>query len=214
MKRFLLIALLAAAPSAAQMPPRLPPVDHCASDRSFVGFRNELRAAIARRDAAFILTHVSHDVVYPNAIDGSRAGFARFWGLDRPERSRLWGELAAALRLGCARDEEGQLWIPGANLPRADGTDAMSFREIAIPLNRNAVLRAEPSDSSRVVLRLRYDVLDTVGQDDGHSAWVHVWVGRREGYIRRSQIRQLTDYAAVFEKRRGRWLLTSFIQGD
>lgn len=215
MKRFLLLALLAAAPSVAPAQMYLPPVDRCASDRSFVTFRNELRSAIARRDAAFILAHVSDTVVYPNSFNGSRAGFARYWGLDQPERSRLWRELAAVLRLGCARDEVGQLWVPAANLPQADGTDAMSFREMAVPIVPRLPLRGAPSDTSRILARLRWDALTTPEHDDGRGAWVRVRDAHdREGWVRRSQIRQLTDYAAVFEKRRGRWLLTSFIQGD
>jgi hypothetical protein len=50
-----LLPLLALPAAAAAVPPRIPPADNCARDRSFLAFRNALHGAIARRDAAFIL---------------------------------------------------------------------------------------------------------------------------------------------------------------
>src|SRR5690242_15781602 len=111
----LLVLPLAAAPAVA-LPPRLPPTDHCAQDRSFLAFRAALLAAIARHYAAFILRIAADDIEYSFGDPPGRPGFARAWGLARPATSQLWRELGAALRLGCARDEGGEFWAPSMSL--------------------------------------------------------------------------------------------------
>jgi len=99
------LLVMSAAAAAQPMPTRMPPTDYCAQDRSFVAFRNALNGAIARRDAAFILSIAADNIEYSFGDTPGRAGFARAWGLAHPATSPLWRELGAALRLGCARDE-------------------------------------------------------------------------------------------------------------
>lgn len=214
MLRFLLLALLFTASAAGAQVNRLPPTDSCASDRSFVAFRARLNAAIARRDAAALLAMVSDDMSFSFGDDPGRDGFARAWDLAHPATSRLWGELAAALRLGCARDRQGQLWVPSLSLPDEDAPDDASYEGnmLALP---GAVLREAPSDGAPIVATMRWDILMLVPEDDRQSVWAHASLDNdRTGYVRRSQLRSFTDYRAVFEKRRGRWLLTAFVIGD
>src|SRR5258706_126988 len=80
---------------------RLPPVDRCAPDPSFVAFRSQLRAAVARRDGVWLLSIAAPDIEYSFGDTPGRAGFARVWGLNRPATSRIWRELGEVLRLGC-----------------------------------------------------------------------------------------------------------------
>ena len=216
MMRPLLAALLIAAPvGASAQPRRVPPVDQCASDRSFVAFRSGLNAAIARRDAATILSIVSDDISYSFGDAPGRAGFAEAWRLDRPAASPLWRELGAALRLGCARDREGALWAPSMSMPNEDDPDDATYGGIVVAVAPGAALRAAPSDRARIVAPLRYDVLVLPPDDDGRGAWVRAEMDeRRRGWIRRSQVRAFTDYRAVFEKRGGRWRMTAFVAGD
>src|SRR4051812_16754107 len=108
-------SLLLISAGAAALPPRIPPTDQCARDRSFVAFRVALNAAIARRDAAFILAVAADDIEYSFGDSPGKAGFARAWGLAHPATSRLWRELGAALRLGCARDGNG-FWAPSMSV--------------------------------------------------------------------------------------------------
>lgn len=209
-----LLALLIAAPAGAEVR-RVPPVDQCASDPSFVAFRTQLRAAIARRDAAYILSIASDDIAFGFGDAPGRAGFAAAWELDRPAASLIWRALGAALRLGCARDRQGALWVPSMSLPDEDAPDDATYGGIVVAVAPGAVLRAAPADSARIVAPLSWNVLVLAPDDDGRGEWAYAEMDeRRHGYVRRSQVRAFTDYRAVFEKRGGRWRLTAFVIGD
>lgn len=224
MRPLIILALALAAPAAgmAQLR-RLPPVDRCASDPSFVRFRSQLVAAIARRDAAFLLAAASDDIASDAGInprtgrDGGKSGFARYWGLDRPERSHIWRELGAALRLGCARARDGTLWVPSMSLDE-DAPDDATHGGQAVAVSPGAALRAAPSERARVVASLRWDIVVLMPDDDGRGAWARVQMsGRRgqvEGFVRRRQIRMLADRTAYFQRRQGRWRLVGFVLGD
>jgi hypothetical protein len=206
-------ASLAMPEAAAALPARMPPVDYCAQDRSFVVFRNALNQAIARRDAAFILGIAAEDIEYSFGDSPGRAGFARAWGLARPTSSRLWRELGAALRLGCTRDDGGGFWSPSMSVIGNEdlGEDYTLLMVAVVP---GATLRAGPSDSSPLVARLRWHVA-RLEQDDGRSPWIHATlIDGRRGYARRSFFRSFGDYRAVFNKRRGQWRMTAFVAGD
>lgn len=214
MLRYLVAALALAAPAAASaLPVRVPPTDSCAQDRSFAAFRTALLAAIARKDAAFILAAATDDIQYSFGDDPGRAGFARAWGLARPATSALWRELAAALRLGCARDEAGEFWAPSMSLI-GDENLGEEYYASAVAVGPGAALHAGRSDASRTIAPLRWHVV-TAQHDDGASRWVRVRLADgREGYVRRALIRSFGDYRAVFAKRGGRWRLTAFVAGD
>ena len=49
------LLLLAAVPAQAALPSKLPPVDRCKGDAAFEKFRNQLRAAIAKKDRGALL---------------------------------------------------------------------------------------------------------------------------------------------------------------
>lgn len=205
-------SLLLISAGAAALPPRMPPTDQCARDRSFVAFRAALNAAIARRDAAFILAVAADDIEYSFGDSPGKAGFARAWGLAHPAASRLWRELGAALRLGCARDGNG-FWAPSMSVI---GDEDLGEDEglLMVAVAPDAALRAAPSETSRLVARLRWDVV-RLDAPDAHGRWIAATLadGRR-GYIRPAFFRGFGDYRAVFEKRRGRWRMTAFVAGD
>jgi hypothetical protein len=85
--RYFLPALLLLATPAPALPPRVPPVDRCASETGFAAFRTRLNAAIARRDAAFILSIASDDISFSFGDDPGKAGFASAWDLAHPATS-------------------------------------------------------------------------------------------------------------------------------
>ena len=199
-----LTVLAAAALGAA----RLPPVDQCGSDKSFVEFRTGLRRIIARRDATALLTVVAKDI---HASLGGHIGkkdFIDLWGLKRPRHSKVWDELGSALRLGCSMNA-GVATAPSFEAQLGE-RDAFETR-IALP---GAVLRRRPADRSPVIARLSWHVLTLDGPWDGGS-WVKVKLddGRR-GYVRDALARSPIDYRAWFRKHKGRWQMEGFLAGD
>jgi hypothetical protein len=207
------MALLAVPAAVCAAPSRLPPRDYCTHDRSFVAFRVALRSAIARRDAAFILRTATEDIRYSYGDSGSREGFARAWGLDHPATSRLWGEMAEALRLGCTPDEGPNFVIPAMAQVGDEDTDT-DYATLMVAVQPGAALRAGPSDSSRLIARLRWDVI-TLEDRNSRATWARARLadGRR-GFIRRALFRGFSDYSAVFARQDGRWRMISFVGGD
>lgn len=211
---FVAFALLAFPAAAGAQDHRVPPVDQCATNPSFVAFRTQLRAAIARRDGAWLLSIAAPNIEYSFGDSPGRAGFARAWGLSRPATSQIWRELGEVLRLGCARGPDGEFWAPSLSLAETD-MDEGEGPPTMLAVGPNAVLHAAASDSSPVVARLDWHVLTSRGGDDGESPWIEVALGDgRRGFVRRALVRSQGDYRAVFGRIGGRWRMTAFIAGD
>jgi len=77
-----------------------------------------------------------------------------------------------------------------------------------------ATMREQARENAKPIARLDYHVVQ-VGDVSRQDGWVLAKLadGRR-GYIRRDQLRSALDYRAGFQKRGGRWFMTSFVQGD
>lgn len=201
-----LISLLLLAGARGVAPP-----DECASDPSFVAFREELRSAIDRRDAAHILSVVADDIQISFGDDAGRADFQQTWELDRPQSSRLWHELSEVLRLGCGSSEDGAFVSPSLGTQMTPEEDPF---DVVVAVQSDAVLRAAPDERSRVVTPLSWDVL-TLDPDDGSDEWLPVRMRNgRSGFVHRRHVRSVLDYRAVFTKIDGRWRMTAFIAGD
>lgn len=205
MKVFAFFALSLTAVPAQALPLRLPPVDQCVGDPSFVRFRSALIRTIARRDATALLKLVADDVTVD--FDGSQGprDFARVWKLSRsrPEQSPIWQELAAVMRLGCARI--GSARVMPSLVGQLDG-DVAFDKLVALP---GAMLR-----SDRRAIPLNYHLV-TMEEGDAPEASVRVRLeDGRGGIVRRDQLRSALQFRAQFEKRRGRWRMTSFVEGD
>lgn len=210
MAAWFLFLMLIAAPLAGATG-GVPPTDECASDPSFVAFRDELRAAIARRDAAHILSIVDDDIQISFGDYRGRADFVAMWELDRPQSSRLWRELSEVLRLGCGATEDGNFVSPSLGTQLAPEEDPF---DVVVAVQPDAVLRATADEQSRIVAPLSWDVL-TLRSDDGGDEWLPARMrDGRDGFVHRRHVRSPLDYRAVFAKIGGRWRMTVFIAGD
>lgn len=210
MIRLLLAVLLVVTASGAEAGRRSEIVtDSCRADRSWVAYRHQFNAAVARRDAPALLRLVATDITFNGQGRGGsgRAAFARRWGL-ASATSPLWGQLAEMMRLGCGRDRQQPLhWVPSIFLD-PDAPDDATYGPGAVVVAAGAALRARPSDSSRLIARLSWERVLLPEQDDGRGDWVRaIRDNDRQGWIRRSQVHSLTGPYALFQKQRGRWSL-------
>ena len=208
----LLALLLVAAPDTAAPPQvrRMPPVDTCAADPSFVAFRNDLLAAIERRDAAFILSVTAEDIEYTFGGEPGREAFAHDWELSRPATSPIWHELGEVLRLGCVHDEEQGNWAPSIFM--SDELDDPFGTSLVI--HPGAEMHAAADAASPVLARLDWDLVDVV-EWNGQDPWQRVrTVDGREGFVRSVDLRSPADYRAGFRRIGGGWRMTTFITGD
>jgi hypothetical protein len=209
------ILLLLAVLQASQIEPlRLPPTDECRQDRSFVEFRARLSASIERKDVAALRQLVARDIDFNLGAGGGWPAFVREWRLDRPAESELWRELSKVLSLGC-EEYDGQRIAPG-NFNQLAGLGEGLPPFFAV--QKGATLRSRPDDTASVVLLLENHVLVEVLDDEPEivpEGWLHARLTNgRSGYVRLTAVRSALDYRASFEKRRGRWVMVSFITGD
>ena len=188
--------------------PRLPPVDDCGSDPEFTAFRDELQRAVIAHDTAALLALVDEDV---DVGGGSgREAFIRAWRLDMPGESRLWSELGKALSLGCSREDDEEYWAPSLYL-QLDEREEADFDALAL---QGGELHAAPDPASEVAARLDWE-LASVPSDDGTADWQRVRLADgRTGFVRRADLRRVTDYRAGFERLDDGWVLSGFVAGD
>lgn len=205
----LLLAVIAAEAPAAKPLRRLPPVDQCASDPSFVAFRTKLKQAIAAKHVGRFMALMSDDVTVDFGGGVGRKAFIEAWGLDKPAASRLWNEAATVLALGCVRIERSYA-APSFAWQLGDGDEAFGL----VVGKPGALLKAKPSDASATILKLDWHVLKSGDLVDG-GPWAAVTLSDgRKGYARESGLRSPLDYHFAFEKRRGKWMVTAFVAGD
>jgi hypothetical protein len=188
---------------------RLPPVDGCARAPGFAAFRAQLLRAVARQDVAFIRRMIADDIVNGPGSYPGREGFEGWLGA-----SSLWYHLENMFRLGCARGPDGRVWVPGFSLAataeeRAQHADGSRLVLILGPRVR---VRAAPSETSRVIGTLSWDVINATPHRSGYDDWWWVTLpdGRRGYLIGANHLRFLGDLRAIFERRRGRWRMTEF----
>ena len=191
-------------------PVRVPPIDECGSDPAFVEYRTKLTEAVGRKDASALQALVATDVLVDLGGGTTWAAFTREWKLDQPEESALWVELGKVIQLGC--EELNDLRIMPGNFSR------LGEFEDALPtyfaIETGAALRSQPDDSAPIVAALDSHLLfeNIEAAPDG---WLNARLSDgRSGFVRLSAVRSAIDYRAGFEKRDGRWKMTSFVAGD
>lgn len=204
------LAIVIAAFAAVAAPNRLPPIDQCLSDPSFVVYRSGLLDAVRQQDRERLLAALADDIIVDFGGGSGKPLFAANWALDRSPTSRVWDELGRALALGCA--SSGDAFVAPSAIAQLDSDrDGFATLFAIVP---GTQLRTEPRDDSEVVATLDWDLL-TSGEQVASSEWLAVRLDDgRTGFVRRSQVRSPLDYRAVFEKRGERWLMTAFVAGD
>ena len=204
-------ALLGAAALAFQpeaIPPRLPPVELCASEAGFSSFRSRLNDIIEKKDERSLLAMLSDDVEVNFGGDRGPALFAANWKFDERGESHVWAELEAAMKLGCS--PTGDALIAPSFVSRfPDGLDAFE----TVIVRPGTQLRADRSDAVKGLGRLDWHLARVT--DNGDPAWLGVEIlDGHKGFVRRDQTVNPLGYRAVFEKRGGKWLITAFVAGD
>jgi hypothetical protein len=195
---------------------KLYPVDEAARDPSLFVLRARLLEAIQKRDTAFILSSLSPDIVNSFGGNGGVAEFKEQWRLEQPD-SKLWHTLASVLALGGSFQNEGTFAAPYTFSRFPDQLDAF---EHGVIVGESVRVRQKATADSPVVASLSFDIVVVTdwgakSSGDGKQGWVRIKIASgREGYIASGYVRSPIDYRAVFEKRPGRWLITTLVVGD
>ncbi len=228
--RWLSIALLAlvAAAQAAEppAPTRLAPVDEAARDQSFIQFRNELKAVVARKDAAKLFPYLASDIHLSFGGDYGGPAFHKMW---KPfdKDTKVWKALALVIDNGGKSPAPGAFVAPYVYATFPEEVDAFTH---VVVTNKQAVVRDQPNANARILRKLDHDILTALSVADHdlvlgwsglfqHEANPNRWVltkdsAGRMGWVLAGDLRSPVDYRAIFEQRKGKWVIQTFLAGD
>jgi hypothetical protein len=213
----LFAVLVALALNAQAADPRLAPVDEGPRDPSFMQFRNELRAVIARKDSAKLFHFLASDIHLSFGGDYGGPEFHNMW---KPfdKDTKVWKVLSLIVDNGGKFIAPGGFAAPYAYAAFPENFD--SFEHVVVT-NPAAVLREKPDATARVIRKLDHDILEVVNSSGKmqHEAGPNDWdevktaAGQR-GYVLSADVRSPVEYRAIFEKRKGKWVIQTLIAGD
>lgn len=213
------LAATAVSPYAAEAAPpaRLLPVDEATKDRSFVKFRDDLSSVIARKGAAALFNYLAPDI----KIDyGGGAGTLEFHERWKPfnKDTKIWKALSLVVGNGGRFQEGGSFAAPYVFAAFPDGFDAF---EVLVVTNKNAVMREAPKHKADIIRKLDHDILTVVQtrHQPQHEAGLNDWsevkdANGKHGFVLDQDVRSPIDFRAIFEKRKGQWVMAVFIAGD
>lgn len=195
-------------------------------DASFVKFRNDLKAIIARKDASALFTHLASDIKIDFGGFGGGPEFTETW---KPydKDSKVWAALSLVVEQGGNFDSPVRFSAPYVYSAFPSDVD---IENKVVVTNEDAVLREKPNQSARIIRKLDRDILTLGSLVDGdlvtagsymaqHEAHPQAWYSVKDakgvtGFVPAKDVRSPIDYRASFERRKGRWFITMFLAGD
>ncbi len=212
------LAVFAAIPAGAQER-FLRPVDEGPEDASFTAFRTKLRAAVEKRDAAFIYSILDPRIMLSFGGSQGLKDFKQNWKIEN-KRSDFWPAMKAVIENGGHFDRENAVrsnsfWAPYTFNGWPQDLDAFEYAAI---FGKDVNVREAPGKTAKVVAQLSYNIVKAeYGEPRGDkiSEWAKITtLGGITGYVHTDYIRSPIDLRANFEKKRGVWKMTTFIAGD
>jgi hypothetical protein len=204
------IAMAVVMPVAART---LPPKDECAAVKDFQPARQRLMAAIKARDSAALVKLVSPAISWSFGDNRGKAGFINQWGLQNGKPSKIWAELDRMAPLGCAVDKQ-VIYFPYLASRMPDGDS------LFVTVGTNINLRAGPSKAANAITSLSWEVVTRIEMPENKplvsdEEWTRVRTDKGlTGYVARRYLREGYDFRMVFEKEKGQWMMTAFVNGD
>ncbi len=201
------------APTASTVKgPKLMPVDEAPKDPSLAAFRDELLAAVRRRDADAVVALADPKIRTSFGGGGGAADFKR-----NLAQKGVWEDFERLLTMGgsfAGEGTEGSFWAPYVYSDWPDAHDA--FASLAVT-GRNVPLRESADQNAPVIATLSYDIVQRagdIGRDVG--AWQNVKTADgRTGWVDATSVRSPVGYRAGFLKNKdGKWQINALVAGD
>ena len=195
----------------------IPPKDESAKDPSFVTFKTQLQKAVKAKDDAFLLNTIDPQVHFSFGDDPGKKNFKKYFSLEqKPKDSNVWKILEDTLKLGFFLNPEGNFVSPYLfeNFPQ--DLDPTSYSVVS---GTNVNVREAPSTNAKVLEKLSHSVVAMEYGEEipktGECNWQKVCLANgTTGYICDKYLRSPLDYRIFFEKKKHKWMITTFIVGD
>jgi hypothetical protein len=147
--------------------------------------------------------------------------FKKMWKIDRPQ-SPFWNEFILVLSNGGTFDKESKnkmFQAPYTFTGFPEDLDAFDYQAV---FGNNVNLRSKPEMNAPIVASLSYNIVKVDFENsvkDKNKADEYSWLkietlGGKKGFVKAEFVRSPIDYRAIFEKRKGKWIMTVFLAGD
>ena len=187
--------------------PKLLPVDEAPADPSLVAYREELLAAVRRRDVDAVVALSDPNVRTSFGDDGGAEELRR-----KLQDGALMNDLEQILPLGgkfTGPENQRTFWAPYVYSAWPDRHDA--FQSLAV-IGENVPLRDEPDANARVLAMLSHDI---VGHEKREGDWFRIKTADgRTGWVEKSSVVSPVGYRAGLSKVDGQWRMRALVAGD
>lgn len=208
---------LAMSAQAADKDLRLAPMDEGPRDASFLKFRNDFKAIIARKDATALMKIIVPNIQNSFGGDNGAANFKKMW---KPAnaKSDIWPVLKLVLDMGGNFDSKTEFSAP--YVFSAFPSDIDGFEAVVVTAD-NSELRDKPKADAAVVRTLDHDILTLkngakkLQHEAGPDDWLEVTdAAGKHGFVLQRDVRSPIDFRAGFKKIKGRWRMIDLVVGD
>jgi hypothetical protein len=196
---------------------RLAPMDEGPRDASFVKFRTEFKAIVARKDAKALMKIVVPNIQNSFGGDNGAANFKKMWKPQSP-KSDVWPVLKLVLDMGGNFDSKTEFSAP--YVYSAFPSDLDGFESVVVTA-ADAVMRDKPKGDAAVVRKLDFDILTLVAgakkiqHEAGPDDWLEVKdAAGHHGFVLQQDVRSPIDFRGGFKKIKGRWRMVDLVVGD
>ncbi len=217
LKRIIILVLLmtwTACPAAAQAR-KLNPVDEASKDPSFKAFRDRLLKGMKDENEMVLYESIDPKITNSFGGEGGITEFNVMWKMS-DDHPPVYQELVTILSMGGSFMGTGAgktFCAPYVYSLFPDDLDASSH---AVITGTGVRVREQPDLNAPIITNLSYEIVKLdAGGSENKSEWVKIIAPNgKKGYVFGKYIRSPTDYRACFEKKQGKWLMTSLVAGD
>lgn len=211
-------------------PSKFPPINDIAKDQSLVTFVNQLKAAVQKKDKAFLLGALDEKVMSDLGGDGGIAEFKKNWNLDAGDTS-IWHQLSRVIELGGGfnkNDPDGHFTFGFPYVHLIDLKDADNYIYVGVITGKNVNVREKPDLKAKVLMQLSYDVIWFVETEralrktEGTNPWgdpewylIETLDRKKQGWVFWKYVHSPIDYRLyLFKNKQGKWKISAFVAGE
>ncbi len=211
----LLTPIFASLLGTAVFAKQIPPVDDAKQDPSLLSFRQQLTAAVKKRDDRYIKEILAPNVKFGLGAAEGKYEFLRNYQFLKKDAA-FWKQFESAITHGgtLSKASEGkaaEFNAPYARFDQLTDSQSQSANEWGLVADKNVALRDRPDDSAAKVTVLNYDLVQVPSSKPIVEDWMKVIVqGGKTGFVHRPNLILRSDPYATFQQDHGHWRLTWF----
>ncbi|MFZ2957761.1 MAG: hypothetical protein WA705_12810 [Candidatus Ozemobacteraceae bacterium] len=200
-------------------------VDEASENAEINKVRENLLDICAKRDLGRLIPFIGKNMfVWSGSESRGLLPFLESWGLaTKPSTSYLWAALSGALKLGghFLNPEKTVFQAPYLFNAYPESFDPQMF---PVVIGRDVNFREKPELKGRIIDKRSFELVRLLISNaaelpaaSGSNRLIFDRVQTFDGkigYIAQGFLRSARDYRVTLEKRYGRWIITSFVQGE